>query len=190
MLLFLPLIFFWAIWTVELSETDHEDINLGEGDTPEGGTVPKTGGDQEQPARRPQLRTWTDTVAMFNGATGTRSSVTRWSVFVVVCAIFGSLHFLAWSMEMPTHAERLIWRFSAIYLTALPFVLVAAVAPFLDTDLEESHLGLAYCMLIVVIAAAHPLIRAIVVVDALALLRQLPDTAYRELEWSDVIPSL
>ena len=197
------------MWTAEFkSNTEHESINLGEEDAPEGNTTPKTELAQEQssgnspsltPPTRPQLRTWTDTVAMFNGTTYAGKSALRGPVFIIACVIFGSLHFLAWPSEMPTRAERVIWRFAAIYLTAFPaFLFVAAVVlscilgPALHgNNSDEIHfLVLVGYFLVAIFITAHPLIRAIVVVDSLALLRQLPETAYRDLEWSDVIPFL
>jgi len=139
--------------------------------------------------RQTQLRTWRDTVRIFNKEHPDTGEI----VFVLFagCGIFGAIHFLAWKAEMPTPAEVTIWRLAAVFLTTFPFS--ALLAFMIPPVLKLKKNGFWDTILILFISLGslmHPLLRAIVALDALALLRQLPDTAYRDLSWSDVIPSL
>lgn len=143
-----------------------------------------------QTARLP-LRAWRDTVFMFSGESETTRS--RKFLFSFVNLVFGGLHLLAWPAKMPTSAEVTIWRFAAIYLTSYPFfALLVLLIPFqiLDKDFEKTLWHNVIKGPVVIGAMFHPLVRAMVIIDALVLLRKLPDTAYRDLAWSDVIPSL
>ena len=197
-LFFLPLVLLFEIITVKESDTDDEDTNLGAAAI----VKPNTDGAEEQSTgvnqpvdrpttRRPHLRTWTDTVAMFNGVEGEDDYVGRFHVFVIACTIFGALHFLAWPAEMPTSSELIMWRFAAIYLTAFPVFAVLTSLLSDTTDMENNSFWDNVMWTPTTLGAIlHPILRAIIVIDALALLRQLPDTAYRDLSWSDVIPSL
>ena len=203
-LLFLPLVFIFAILLTDdegsrrADATEGSDISPSKPRDPE--EQPSIGGNppsiQTTPGRS-QFRAWNDTVAMFNGLnSGTVDKRNRREeAYYASCAIFGALHFLAaWLVPKPTRSETILWQFAAIYLTSLP---VAAGLTYIVADLiigptfgySLSTSSVLWAPLSIGIFI-HPVIRAIVVVDALALLRQLPDTAYRDLSWSDVIPSL
>ena len=185
-IVFLPVVLFYAIVTsdsdkrIALEDAQGADDSVGD----------KTPSDP--PTTRPaRLRTWSDTVGMFNGEGVDDSVLGRRRAFLVTWAIFGALHFLAWNAEMPTSAEDIIWRFAAAFLTVLPFATVLATVTTMVLNLEDGGFWDTFIFASITFGLfLHPLIRAIVIVDALALLRQLPDTAYRDLSWSDVIPSL
>jgi len=148
-------------------------------------------------ARPPVLRRWNDTVAMFSNGTGGELGVAGLMIWPA-SVIFGGIHFFAWPATMPTRTEQILWRFSAIYFTTLPvgillFAVVGAIALSILPKLGRGAVTFVLMPLVLVLGwtiMAYPVIRAIVIFDSLALLRQLPDTAYRDLSWSDVIPSL
>ena len=117
-------------------------------------------------------------------------------VLLLFFFVFGGLHFITWSFEMPTVAERWIWRVSSIILCAVPLTIWALFGIMMKFKLVDgtpvsrrnwsrffySVFGLAFVL--------HPATRLIISIDSLLLLRDLPPTAYLSLSWSNVIPSL
>jgi len=110
--------------------------------------------------------------------------------------IFGGFHFISWSLKMPSTAEVMLWRVAAIALTAIPpfavlFVqLRARLSP--DGRLQSRNVKLIFSIMVCFewfFFMMHPLIRLIIFIDALVLLRNLPETAFLDLKWGKVIPS-
>jgi len=169
---------------------DEKEINLGDAPGVDESAENKVSSNPPM-TQKAQLRTWRDTVGMFNREHRQNTGKTA-VVLLAGGAIFGAIHFLAWKTEMPTSAEVIIWRFAAVFLTAFPFYafLVGVILAAFGQEPPYSFWATFLLLFVIFGSLMHPLLRAMVAVDALALLRQLPDTAYRELSWSDVIPSL
>ena len=119
-----------------------------------------------------------------------------WELYVpfLSASLFGAMHFITWSFVMPTLAELWMWRLASIALTVIPIVvtLCGAVLYLLDDRydtmspiLDFALISLALCCLVL-----HPVIRLVISVDAVVLLRDLPDTAFLVLSWSSAIPFL
>jgi len=109
---------------------------------------------------------------------------------------FGAMHFLTWSSSMPTLTELWMWRSASIALTALPTLsmLFLMVFPRLVYSSNKTPLWVFVGRLLVLFAFGfafvHPIIRFVIAIDSIVLLRDIPDTAFLVLSWSDAIPSL
>ena len=92
---------------------------------------------------------------------------------------------------MPTMFELWIWRSASIALTALPILGAFSLSV---ADSLERHLKVFLTSLLALFGLSclilHPVIRLLIAVDSVVLLRNLPDTAFLVLSWSDAIPSL
>ena len=95
---------------------------------------------------------------------------------------------------MPTLAELKMWRIASIALTALPVIAIICTAAVYKVTDEGEDITAGWRIYILLIMDAcifpHPVIRLIIAVDSVALLRDLPDSAFLVLSWSNVIPSL
>ena len=117
----------------------------------------------------------------------------RYMLFLSASA-FGAMHFITWSFTMPTLTELWMWRSASIALTALP--LLGLVFFFTGGSLVRSEktlvliLGFPLIFLGIACFVVHPIIRLVIAADSVALLRDLPDTAFLVISWSDAIPSL
>jgi len=88
---------------------------------------------------------------------------------------------------MPTMFELWMWRLAPIALTSLPILaMFCSIAQSSTSDSIHTFL----LTLIFACLLLHPLIRLVIAVDSVVLLRDLPDTAFLVLSWSDAIPSL
>ena len=113
-------------------------------------------------------------------------------LIVVFASLFGAMHFMTWSFSMPTTFELWMWRSASITLTSLP--ILGAILFFMADSLER-HSSMSFLeTLLAILGLAcfvlHPVIRLIIAVDSVVLLRDLPDTAFLVLSWSDAMPSL
>ena len=109
-------------------------------------------------------------------------------------ALFGAMHFITWSFSMPTVGELWLWRSASIALTALP--LLSLLCGLVGEPLDDSDRPIArvladlFVFLGIGCATLHPMIRLVIAIHSVVLLRELPDTAFLVLSWSDSIPSL
>ena len=99
-------------------------------------------------------------------------------------SIFGGIHCLAWSEHFPSLAETWLWRSSALTVTCLPTL--AAVVLILQYkfgfDSEDR--------LFPTVSIFYAIARVILLVQAFALLRSLPLSAYQTVEWTTFIPHI
>jgi len=110
-------------------------------------------------------------------------------LMVTFASLFGAMHFITWSFSMPTLTELWMWRSASIALTSLPVLATLSYLVMVSVE-DHSFLWDSMGFLTLTAAALHPLIRLLITVDSIVLLRDLPDTAYLVLSWSDAIPSL
>ena len=118
-----------------------------------------------------------------------------WEIYVpfLSASLFGAMHFITWSFTMLTLAELWMWRIASIALTALPIIAIISILVVATGPDDEKPTGWRRYLLFIVSLCCmipHPVVRLIVAVDSVALLRNLPDTAFLVLSWSNVIPSL
>ncbi|KAF8318576.1 uncharacterized protein EI90DRAFT_2941674 [Cantharellus anzutake] len=101
-------------------------------------------------------------------------------ILVITGAIFGGIHCSAWSFPFPTHAEALIWRICAVYITVAPALGLGALVILSDASHE---FGLATGTIYVVA-------RIILFTLTFASLRSPSPSLYRTPSWSSFIPHL
>ncbi|KAF8969325.1 hypothetical protein BDZ97DRAFT_236349 [Flammula alnicola] len=115
-------------------------------------------------------------------------------VATVSCAIailFGSMHLIAWSFNFPSRTEQLLWRISALIITAEPACL--ALASLVGTYVELDKLEWVRWPVSIPAAIGMPLYviaRIFLLTEAFLSLRALPQAAYQSIEWTSVIPHL
>jgi len=117
------------------------------------------------------------------------------AVLLFLFFVFGGLHFITWSFEMPTQAELWMWRGASIILCAVPLVISITLAIMVKLKMLDGkpmgsrtwyHFLIPVFLLVFIL---HPAARLILAIDSLVLLRDLPPTAYLSLSWSSVVPS-
>ena len=115
-------------------------------------------------------------------------------LYVTVClfaSIFGAVHCLAWSFQMPSQVEKTLWQISAIVTAAAPLewivgILFGRVADRKNWNiLQVCSTILAYGLFILYLIA-----RCILLVEAFVLLRALPYGAYETVHWTTFIPHI
>lgn len=116
------------------------------------------------------------------------------SLYVTICliaTIFGAVHCLAWSFEMPSQAEKMLWQISATVTAAAPLEWIAGMLFGRVADrkhwniLQICSTFLAYGLFIIYLIA-----RCILLVEAFVLLRALPHRAYETVHWTTFIPHI
>ncbi|KAF8656113.1 hypothetical protein AX16_002751 [Volvariella volvacea WC 439] len=117
------------------------------------------------------------------------------SIFVGI--LFGSIHLIAWSFDFPTRVEQVVWMVSSVVVTAVPalFGLTLTLVSNLPSSWtvpepqERTGTLLGWAILIgdlflVSAGVGYALARVDVFVQAFTLLRDLPPSAYQNLNWS------
>lgn len=122
------------------------------------------------------------------------------TVLWLTAMIYGAVHAAAWHDYFPTRAERLLWRFSAVYITsgsaAWLSVNMLAIKSTWASVWWDDFVGLGkpwwqYAFWIPVASVcglAYVFARVFLVVGAVASLRSLEKRAYDTPEWSTSIP--
>lgn len=115
---------------------------------------------------------------------------------------YGAVHALAWGEFFPTAAERLLWRFSSIYITGSGllwfFMCVFGFrirwgSVYWDRFVALEATTVEYVFfgfVAMVCGCAYILARFFLVVDAIVSLRRLPEAAYNTPNWAMLIPHL
>ncbi|KAF2225343.1 hypothetical protein BDZ85DRAFT_233944 [Elsinoe ampelina] len=114
--------------------------------------------------------------------------------------IHGAIHLFAWNYYFPSKAEKVLWRFSAGYITGSGLLWFAGnLVAHLDSTcarwyqrLEKLKIPAWQTALIVsgeiICGTAYVFARMFLVVDAFASLRRIPQQSYDTLQWSEVVP--
>ena len=125
----------------------------------------------------------------------TQADINRFRhLYMTVCLIatvFGAVHCLAWSFQMPSQAEKTLWRISAIVTTAAPLewivgLLFGQVADRKNWNILQICSTILACGLFVLYLIA----RCVLLVEAFVLLRALPHGAYDTVHWTTFIPHI
>lgn len=103
--------------------------------------------------------------------------------------IFGAIHCICWSFAFPSHAERTIWRACALLITVVPalggaFFVITGV--HLMSMYGTSLLARGFRMLVPFYFAA----RALLILEALITLRNLPNGAFDVVRWTTFLPHI
>ncbi|THU80835.1 hypothetical protein K435DRAFT_767780 [Dendrothele bispora CBS 962.96] len=109
--------------------------------------------------------------------------------------VFGGIHCAPWNSTFPTHIEQILWRVSAVTVTAFPLVWfpLVGVRNFLDDypsrmaiNIQSAIAAIAFFPLPLVYIGA----RIALIVIAFMELRALPPSAYQTVDWARFIPHI
>ncbi|THU84845.1 hypothetical protein K435DRAFT_970990 [Dendrothele bispora CBS 962.96] len=121
------------------------------------------------------------------------------SLYLIVISlflVFGGIHCLPWNSTFPTNMEQLLWRVSAVTVTAFPLVwfLLFEVGLVLDVYTLRRAIKLIYTTIKIVVLFFLPLVyicaRITLIVIAFMELQALPPSAYQTVDWARFIPHI
>jgi hypothetical protein len=104
------------------------------------------------------------------------------AVMMVLSALYGAVHMLAWKIGFPTELEQVLWRVFCILAIA------GSPVAYLMTD-DAAHTGssqgtfAAVIMSLVFIAS-----RVLITVESFISIRKVPAGAYATVDWTQAIP--
>ncbi|KIK64274.1 hypothetical protein GYMLUDRAFT_221623 [Collybiopsis luxurians FD-317 M1] len=101
---------------------------------------------------------------------------------MLIGTLFGSIHCAAWAFHFPSKLERDLWQIMSLCITAVPLAMI------LTMMLVWSHrfrflTSIRYLLFVVYILA-----RLMTFIMAFVLLRDLPEGAFQEIQWTTYIP--
>jgi hypothetical protein len=128
-------------------------------------------------------------------------------IFPIFGLVFGGLHCLCWNFAYPSQAERAIWRAASLAIT-VPFLASVLLIFSLTTiyltiesliDVNDGIMGkltgiimdtIRYTGFVLgcLLAFIYVLARIILLVEALVLLRSQPADAFRDVDWTKILP--
>jgi hypothetical protein len=119
----------------------------------------------------------------------------RMVVFALFGAIFGGIHCIGWIFDFPTPIEKLLWRYTAVALTAIPLIAAPIDCVLENIELEgrfSKKLRTALDIFMTVLLFAYVPARLCLIALALASLRDLdqPPSAFVAVDWTQYIPHL
>jgi len=111
-------------------------------------------------------------------------------VFAFFGVIFGGLHCIGWDFTYPTAFEQHLWRASSLAITVIPFI-VAPIDYILENfDLDIKVIRLTLDLIMTILLFVYVPARLSLIAQALALLRNQPQTAFIAVEWTKYIPHI
>ncbi|THU76971.1 hypothetical protein K435DRAFT_894760 [Dendrothele bispora CBS 962.96] len=140
-------------------------------------------------------------VNLFNGKdyyhTGLESnSPILYPIVITLFLIFGGVHCIPWNSTFPTHTEQILWRVSAVTVTAFPllwFPWLGVVRFLADHHTSRTPIILITYpmdMLISPLPLVYIWARITLIVIAFTELRELPPSAYQTVDWARFIPHI
>ncbi|KAF8193843.1 hypothetical protein K438DRAFT_1969145 [Mycena galopus ATCC 62051] len=107
--------------------------------------------------------------------------------------VFGAIHCAAWNADFPTAAEKWTWRYCALLITAIPAAIVLPIAlrSYLVSKSQQTIFRRATSATSVIILGTftvYILARMILIALPAAGLRDLPPSAFMDVDWSRYIP--
>ncbi|KIK64250.1 hypothetical protein GYMLUDRAFT_161867 [Collybiopsis luxurians FD-317 M1] len=101
---------------------------------------------------------------------------------MLIGTLFGSIHCAAWAFHFPSKLEGDLWRAMSLCITAAPLAMIVGIIPaFIG---RYRYLTRINPLLFVV----YILARLTILVMAFVLLRDLPEGAFQEIQWTTYIP--
>ncbi|THU93052.1 hypothetical protein K435DRAFT_670906 [Dendrothele bispora CBS 962.96] len=112
-------------------------------------------------------------------------------IIISLFLVFGGIHCAPWNSIFPTHAEQILWRVSAVTMTAFP---LAFTLTGIDRTYEYETVPLAQKINWYIAQLFLPLVyilaRITLIVVAFTELRTLPPSAYQTVDWARFIPHI
>ncbi|KAF8969315.1 hypothetical protein BDZ97DRAFT_1915280 [Flammula alnicola] len=115
-----------------------------------------------------------------------------WIAFFAIAILFGSMHLIAWSFDFPSPTEQLLWRSSALVITAEPAWFALSVLLDSFAKLNDKFMSVLWPFHIPAFVGAplYVIARIFLLIEAFLSLRTQPLAAYQSIEWTSVIPHL
>ncbi|KAF8312576.1 uncharacterized protein EI90DRAFT_3093419 [Cantharellus anzutake] len=107
-------------------------------------------------------------------------------IFAATGIIFGGIHCFAWSFPFPTYVEMILWRISAIYITAAPVVLALSV--WVAGHAAVDHVSDVGAGVVLLSGPVYAIARVILLVLTFTSLRSPPPDLYQTPSWSLLLP--
>ncbi|THU75991.1 hypothetical protein K435DRAFT_974620 [Dendrothele bispora CBS 962.96] len=109
--------------------------------------------------------------------------------------VFSGIHCTPWNSTFPTHTEQILWRVSAVTVTAFPLVWfpLFGVNPTHHHTSEAVQNLIAWLIIIIILfllPLAYIWARITLIVIAFMELRALPPSAYQTVDWARFIPHI
>ncbi|KAF5356518.1 hypothetical protein D9757_013521 [Collybiopsis confluens] len=101
-------------------------------------------------------------------------------------ALFGSIHCAAWAFHFPSKVEQILWRTMSLCITLIPMALMMLVPATAILAIWTRYTFLSRINLFIL--PVYVVARLITLVLAFVLLRDLPDGAFQEVQWTSYIP--
>ncbi|KIK64277.1 hypothetical protein GYMLUDRAFT_985423 [Collybiopsis luxurians FD-317 M1] len=101
---------------------------------------------------------------------------------MLIGTLFGLIHCAAWTFHFPSKLERDLWRIMSLFITAVPLTIIIAVIPILMP--RYAYLARINRLFFVIYIFA----RLTIFIMAFVLLRDLPEGAFQEIQWTTYIP--
>ncbi|KAK7022782.1 hypothetical protein VNI00_016953 [Paramarasmius palmivorus] len=105
-----------------------------------------------------------------------------------IAALFGAVHCIPWLFYFPTHTEQLLWRISAVAIACSP-ITMGVLHGYLSSDMPSVPYWI-FVTVPVLLSLAYVVFRVILIVIALMALRDLPSSAYQDVQWTMFIPHI
>ncbi|KAI0146293.1 hypothetical protein GGR57DRAFT_479441 [Xylariaceae sp. FL1272] len=118
---------------------------------------------------------------------------------VLPVSAFGAIHLAGYTLVLPTAAEQLLWRVNSIVMVVTLFLhCVSELVGFWWTDYKVESLELwgqykknmPGSLIFVGMATLYAITRMICLIESIVSLRDLPETAYLEVSWTQFLPRL
>ncbi|KAF7336768.1 hypothetical protein MVEN_02112000 [Mycena venus] len=152
---------------------------------------PKTSSAEEVP--RIDLNGWTRLASACprsgQGEHEQRSSASGVLFEQLVAIIFAAIHCTAWKSGFPTAEEAWIWRTSSLSVTAVPVIFFAVGAAIILTKAKLSSFD-PYVFTCIALILVYIFARIFLITLPLVALRELPPSAFVDVNWSLYIPHL
>ena len=111
-------------------------------------------------------------------------------VLAILAALFGGIHCIGWSFPFHTYIEQNLWRAAALAITALLITSFVATIPLLKHPNDVSPLYWVSMFFLGIAIILYAPARLILLVQALALLRNLPASAFVGINWIKFVPHI
>jgi hypothetical protein len=119
-------------------------------------------------------------------------------VVTLIASVFGGVHCLAWSFYMPSEAEKVLWRISAIIVTLMPAQYVGVNILHRGQSVRSSNgtITIRYWLVpderlfLFGPVILYIIARATLLVQAFVLLRMVPQGMYTVVHWTNFIPHI
>ncbi|KAF8642441.1 hypothetical protein AX16_009495 [Volvariella volvacea WC 439] len=113
----------------------------------------------------------------------------------VIGVLFGAVHLIGWNFKFSTTIKLWLWRASSLVLTIVPFFLAIAISLFLASARLHvnilQYIGGSFFMLTILFGPLlYVAARIILLFLAFFTLRDLPNSAYQNVRWTEYLPHI